>query len=199
MNFASPEDADLIEVDEISPTEDTTVTLAFTPNEAPSEQPLTRAMESAASEIVEVHKRLDTAESERQHRESVIESQQDTIAELETQLAAVTETLEETQEQVEAQDTTLQTIEETLNQLQQLEESMDSVQAELERLDDTATEAAEWSERQNDNLCVIHAALFDEEFSCPSCEEGTISRESTVGKTEVVCDACDLSKPISVL
>jgi chromosome segregation ATPase len=199
MNFASPEDADLIDVGNIDKPEEQTVTLALGSDEEPTERSLPATIEATAEEVLNLDEQLSELETGVEQRETVIESHEETIADLETRLTSLTETVEEMDAQVEKHETTLQTIQERLNHLQEVAGTVGSLQSELERLDQTATEVADRTTKQDENLCVIHTALFGDEYGCPSCAEGTIGRKSTVSKTAVVCDTCEFSKKISGL
>jgi chromosome segregation ATPase len=197
MNFASPEDADLIDVEEFQKPEEQTVTLHLSSDEEPTERSLPAAIEATAEQVVDLEEQLSTVETFVEERETAIDSLEETTADIETRLTSLTETVEETDAQVAQQETTLGTIQEKLNHLQEVVGRVESLESEVDRIDQNASETADRTADQDGSLCVLHTALFNEAYTCPSCEEGEISRNSHVTKTTVDCDTCEFSREIS--
>jgi ABC-type transporter Mla subunit MlaD len=197
MNFEHPDDADLIDVEAISKPEQQTVTLRLGPGDEPREQPLPEALDAAAMEIVDLQDNVDQLESQIEQREAVIEGQLQSIAELESQIEDLTATVEQTQSQLAEYQSELSAVTNAVDQLEKLEETVESVQEEIDSVDQTATEAMDRTTNQASSLCVIDAALFDEEYGCPSCEAGTISQIGplTPGAS---CDSCGFKKVLSI-
>lgn len=197
MNFEHPDDVDLIDVEEMSTPEEQTVALHLESDDEPRERSLPAAIELIAEEIGDLEKQLSEVETVVEQREKVIESHEETLATLQTQLNSLTETVEEMDARIEKQEATIQTNQEKLNNLQEMVGRVESLESEVDQIDQNASETADRTAEQDRSLCVLHTALFNEEYTCPSCEGGEISRNSHVTKTTVDCDMCEFSREIS--